>query len=304
MVSVIIPVYNSERFLSGALVSILSQSLECIQIVLVNDGSTDNTLSIMKEFAARDNRIQILSRPNTGIVGALNDGIELCKGEFIARMDSDDWAHPERLLRQHSFLSTHSDVVACGTAAWIIDPRGRIVGLHRPPTWHEQIEEMLLKGNGGAFLHPSLMIRAEALKATGGYKPEFDLAEDLDLYFRLLQQGRLANLPEPLLHYRQHLSSTNFSKRAAQRKLIQHILNRERSAREMPGFDIRDVRGPADLSRAELHQKWAFGAFDCGRRKTAIFHAAACVLRAPHDFRMWKALKYVVFARSRPLQDR
>lgn len=300
MISVLMPVYNAATYVRHALNSISNQTLRDIEIVVVDDGSSDRSRRIVRQCASKDSRIRLISRPNTGIVGALNDGLAECRSEFIARMDADDWSHPERLEWQLTFMRTHPEVVACGTSAWIIDPSGRRVGQHRPPLESSGIEENLLRGNGGSFLHPSMMVRTKILLGLGGYNQDFDLAEDLDLYFRLLQKGRIGNLSKPLIHYRQHPASTNFQKRKSQRKLIQQILNRERRFRNLPPYDISSSMAPSDLSRSALYRRWSCGAFDCGYRRTAILHAGSSILRAPLDRLTWQTLKYVMFT---PLPD-
>lgn len=272
--------------------SVLNQSFREFELIIVDDGSSDRSLQTIERFAERDARIHVLSRENTGIVGALNEGLSVAKYDFVARMDADDVSAPERFRKQYDFLADHPRCVAVGTSAWIIDPKGRKVGLHHPPTNSSAIEERLLVGDGGALLHPSAMIRRSAIEQIGGYRQAFNLAEDLDLYFRLLEIGELANIDVPLLCYRQHLQSTNFRRREQQRKLVQEIIDRERTSRGEASYAIENSSGPSDLSRSELHCRWACGAVSLGSRRLAISHALHAIRAAPLRRSSWKTLRY------------
>src|ERR1051325_1151561 len=111
-VSVLLPVYNAERYLESALQSVLGQTFSDFEVIAVDDGSKDNSKKILERFAANDPRIRVISRPNTGIVGALNDGLAVARGEFIARMDADDVALPGRFQAQLDYLRGHPDCIA------------------------------------------------------------------------------------------------------------------------------------------------------------------------------------------------
>ena len=124
-VSVIIPVYNCRRYVATAIQSIRIQSFHDLELILVDDGSTDGSVAVMNRAAEQDDRIRIIQRRNTGIVGALNDGVAACSGEFIARMDADDIALVDRLAVQMDYLAGHIDCVALGTAVLLTDPEGR-----------------------------------------------------------------------------------------------------------------------------------------------------------------------------------
>ncbi len=292
-ISVVIPVYNAGPFLRLSIASILAQTHRDLELIAVDDGSTDDSAATLASFAAIDPRVRFISRPNTGIVGALNDGLAISGGDYIARMDADDIAEPIRLERQLAYIGTRPDCVALGTFARVIDPSGGVVGLHEPPREHDEILARLLLADGGALLHPSVIFRRSALVAAGAYDPAFCRAEDLDLYFRLSKHGRLANLPEPLLRYRQHPSSTNFTRRAEQRRLIAEILRRERTARGLPAHDPAATRGPSDYSTAELHRHWACGARLHGSRFAALRHALSALLHEGPNQANWRTLRHV-----------
>jgi GT2 family glycosyltransferase len=295
-VSVVLPVYNAARYLEPALASVLRQTFSDFELIAVDDGSTDDSKKILERFAAADSRVRVISRPNTGIVGALNDGIAVARAEFIARMDGDDVSLPGRLQAQVDALRAGPDCIALGTAVQIIDSRGAVVDRYNPPWEHDAILAELLRGNGGALIHPTAVFRAAALRKIGGYDPAFCKVEDLDLYLRLSREGRLANLPVLGLQYRQHVQSTNFIHREKQRPLMLRILEREHRER---GLVCRAAAesGHAGLPAGRLHARWAFTALTYGSRLTAIRHGFCAVARSGGDAECWRALKYVLTAR-------
>jgi glycosyltransferase involved in cell wall biosynthesis len=294
LISVIIPVYNAARYVRPAVGSMLAQTLRDIEVIAVDDGSTDNSKFILESMAATDSRLRVITRPNTGIVGALNDALAVSRAALIARMDADDLAAPDRLEKQLHYLDAHPECIALGTHAWLMDADGETVDLFAPPIDHDGIVDQLLVGNGAALLHPAVVFRRPPLDAAHGYAQEFCRAEDLDLFFRLIPHGKFANLPEPLMRYRLHPNSTNFSRRREQQKLVQTILDRERRARNLPAFDITSVKSPADSAPAELHRNWACTACQHGRRRTAWKHALRALRLAPRERYSWQIMRYVL----------
>ena len=294
-ISVLMPVYNAERYLRKAVDSILAQTYRDFELTAVDDGSSDRSKEILDFYAARDSRVRVISRPNTGIVGALNDGLAAATGEFIARMDADDIATPSRFAEQLTYLQAHPECIAPGTAGKVIDSSGNVVDEHAPETSHEAIEAALLRGNGGALYHPTAMFRTAAVRAVNGYDPAYCKAEDLDLYLRLSHTGQLANLPTIGLKYRHHLKSTNFVHRQKQTELIVKILARERGLRNLPDV-AAPLSGHSDLPLSRLHARWACTALAHGTRPTAIRHGLAGVLRGLADRECWRALAYVLTA--------
>jgi GT2 family glycosyltransferase len=230
MISVVMPVFNCRLYVDEAIRSIRAQTVTDFEFIIINDGSTDGSADILRRHAAEDRRIVLIDQLNSGIVAALNAGLRAARGKFIARMDGDDVAHPERLERQVCELDAHPDIVLLGTAADLTCPSGLTmkVGMWQRfgcSTDHFAIENELLGGFGAAVVHPTVMMRADALRAVGGYRERFKLVEDLDLFLRLARVGRVANLLEVLLAYRQHLGSTNHTKRAEQLALCKACIS-------------------------------------------------------------------------------
>ena len=203
---VLIPAYNAERTIGEAVASIQRQSVRDIAIHIVDDGSTDATPAILHDIAAADPRVHVHSRPNGGIVEALNAGLRHCTAEFIARHDADDIAYPERLAVQLACLRARPEFAAVGAAARHIDatgaPTGSIARLDQP----DRADPFRVPAKEPYLIHPFLTVRRAAIEAVGGYRHACH-AEDSDLYWRLSEQGRLHNLPDLLGDYRLHADS-------------------------------------------------------------------------------------------------
>lgn len=207
-VSVLLPVYNAARYLAEAIESILEQSFSDFELLILDDGSIDRSIAIMQHYAAQDARIQLRTRANRGLIATLNEMLDWSQGEFLARMDADDVAMPDRLQRQVAFLRQHPAVVCVGGAFDLIDPPGRTVQSIPMPQTDAEIQSMLLIGRT-IINHPCALIRRSALLQVGGYDPAMRTVEDLDLLLRLGEIGQLANLPEVVLKYRFHPQSVS-----------------------------------------------------------------------------------------------
>lgn len=203
MVTVIMPVYNSELYIRGAIESILSQTYRDYEFLIIDDASTDQTISIIKSY--KDLRIHLIEKPqNTGYTRSLNLGLKKAKGKYIARMDSDDISLPERFERQISFFEANPDHILCGTSYSVMDQDKKII----LPETNEKIRLNLLNSN--CIAHPSVMLKREILdKYSLQYNPKMEPTEDYDLWVRLLPKGKFHNLQEVLLNYRMHNSSVS-----------------------------------------------------------------------------------------------
>jgi len=190
--------------------SLINQSYSHLEIIAINDGSTDSSLSILNSYANADKRIHVLSnKENLKISHTLNLGISKAKGKFIARMDADDIALPNRIKKQVQYHLSHPDTVIVGGQCQTIDTNSSITGHKRFPITHEAIKDGLFTGN--PIQHPSAMINRLLLpKNFNWYDPTLPPAEDLDLFFRLGKYGKYANLKSCVLKYRQYLGSETF----------------------------------------------------------------------------------------------
>ncbi len=195
-------VFNGERFLREAVESVLGQTLTDIELIVVDDGSTDATAEILDEYAAADARVVIETQANSGRAGARNRGFDLARAPLVAVLDADDIAPAERLDVQQSFLQAHGQVGGVGGAVAFIDDEGRMFAEWRYPFSHDEISRAFESAT--PLAHPATMMRAAAFEAVGGYRPVFAIAEDLDLLLRLAAVHELANVPEVMLRYRVH----------------------------------------------------------------------------------------------------
>ena len=289
-VSVLMPVYNAARYLAEAVESVLAQTFTDFEFVIVDDGSTDRSPAMLDAYAKRDARIKIIRRPNTGIVGALNDGLRECRGELIARMDADDVSLPERFEKQVAYLREHPDVVAVGARVVGIDPYGCVLFHSEHKLAHDEIDAELLNGVGWAIVHPAAMLRRDASERVGLYRSQWQWVEDLDLFLRLAEIGKLANLPAELLHYRQHTESVNRTRSAQQATLADACVREayRRRGREVPaGWKFVPKPRP---SRPQQLQTWAWKAMKSGNVPAARKHAVALWKSAPLSVESWRTL--------------
>lgn len=279
-VSVVLPVLNGEQFLAEAVDSILSQTLESLELLLVDDGSTDATPEIARRYAGRDPRVKVIRLERSGIAHALNAGIAAARGLYVARMDADDISHPSRMWEQVAHLDANADCVAVGSAVFVMDEGGGHVGTSKYPEDHAEIAQMLIDGRSNAMAHPTVMARRAALLAVGGYRPDFVPSEDLDLWFRLSHVGTLANLRQQLLRYRRHANAVSICERERQWVVGMGIVNEARGRKGLHALEVRTLR-PSGSRVAAYHFECARIALMTGPRTAAIRHAFASIAADP-----------------------
>lgn len=224
LISVVIPVYNSESYINYAINSILNQTYQYFELIIINDGSTDNSVAIIESF--KDDRIKIINNKNNrGVAIVGNQGISKAKGKYIARLDADDIAHPKRLETQLQFLEKHTDVVILGSQAQILNTNKMLKQQLKVP-----IQSSILPIYSlfyCPFIQPSVMVRTDIIKEFY-YDNHFVSAEDYELWTRILKKYKGSNLSESLIQYRIH--NTNFSNVQKEkqvesvRKIYQHNL--------------------------------------------------------------------------------
>jgi len=299
-ISVLMPVYNAQRYLAEAVESILNQTFTDFEFLIINDGSTDRSLDILQHYARQDDRIRLTSRPNTGHVKALNEMLAQAKGDLIARMDADDIALPDRFAQQVNFLDRHPEVVCVGGAHAIMDDAGRLLTWLKLPTTDQEIQQKVLAGHG-SICHPCAMIRREALWAIGGYDETLMPAEDIDLWLKLGEIGKLANLDQPILRYRVHTNSVSEKSCARQRQNGRIACERAWKRRGIEGtFEAGEMwrPGPDRKSRHKFMLKYGWWAFNSGQRQTAI-HYALQALR--YNFLSWESWQLLYCGLFKPM---
>lgn len=208
LVSVIIPVYNSEKYLTPALDSIRNQTYRNIEIIIIYDKSTDKTEEMLESAAAEDNRICIIkNEKKAGIAFALNLGLDAAKGDYIARMDADDISLPDRFEKQVAFLESHPDVIVCGGAIRkIVNDKLENKAFVYPTDTDNIRAGMLFKNE---FAHPAVMFNAKLLKESGMRYDVTCPGEDYNLWIRLSKDYKMANLSDVILHFRSFAESTS-----------------------------------------------------------------------------------------------
>jgi glycosyltransferase involved in cell wall biosynthesis len=209
LISVVMPVRNAEAFLDAAIASIRAQTHQALELIVVDDGSSDRTPEILERHAGEDPRLRCLTQGTIGIVAALNCGIGQAAGAYVARMDADDIARPDRLARQLDVLSRHPAAALVGSSYQVIDRRGRALRTVHLPTAPDEIRARLATGN--CIAHPTVLLRRQALDAVGLYRAAFRHCEDYDLWLRLAERYELLGIDEPLLLYREHPGQVTWS---------------------------------------------------------------------------------------------
>lgn len=212
LVSVIIPVYNAEKYIEEAVVSICNQTYAHIEILIINDGSTDGSKNILERLAGKDNRITFVSRENRGLQATLNELIDMADGEYIARMDADDISEPDRIAMQKQYMDLHQDVDVLGTSMRVFGGDNRTY-IARRYISREQRQIRMLFSNAG-LVHPTAFFRSATLdKMKLRYNTENHGAEDYEMWCNILENGgRLEELKDVLFSYRVHSSQVTTSK--------------------------------------------------------------------------------------------
>lgn len=203
-ISVVMPVYNAGKFLKQAIESILNQTYSDFEFIIINDGSIDDTESIILSYT--DTRITyVVNSSNLGIVETLNKGIEAAKGKYLARMDADDIALPKRFEKQYHYMEENPSIAVCGAQVFYIDVEGTKFDESNVPIDDKGIKLQMLFQN--SFVHPATFFRTEVIKKYK-YQSDFQYAEDYYLLARIATDKKVANLSEPLLSYRVHKLNT------------------------------------------------------------------------------------------------
>ncbi|MDQ3068427.1 MAG: glycosyltransferase [Acidobacteriota bacterium] len=202
-VSVLMPCFNGARWIAGAIESVLAQTFVNYELVLVDDGSTDGTVDIVRRYAAASASVVVVEKAHTDVSDTLNIGLRTARGRWVARLDQDDVSLPARLAEQMAYLSAHPEVVFLGSGFIRLDEHGREISAHTFPTTHRGLMSNLERMKGFCPHSTAVFLRDLALEA-GGYRFALNDANDYDLWLRLSAYGRLASLPAALVKCRTH----------------------------------------------------------------------------------------------------
>jgi glycosyltransferase involved in cell wall biosynthesis len=295
-VSVLLPVWNAGRYLAGAIDSVLAQTFADFELLIIDDGSTDGSRALIRR--CRDPRIRrIENEKNLGVTRSLNLGLERALGCYVARADADDLCAPERLARQVAFLDAHPGVALLASRARRIDAGGAELGVIDVPVDGEWLRRRLRLAN--CIVHGTVMMRADAVRALGGYDAAMERAEDYDLWLRIAERHEIAALPELLYAWRDHdggvgrrhlaemLGVADQARSAARRRFTAGLVEEVRSGTLSAGR----------AARRALALVWEADAFRAPRSRAAAL-LGTCARRAPRIHAGWRALT------SRPARAR
>jgi len=295
-VTVLMPVYNAERYLRPAVDSILAQTFSDFEFLIINDGSSDGSRKVVESYT--DPRIKLVDNPsNMGLARTLNRGLGMATGELIARQDADDVSYPDRLRRQVEFLDSHPDVALVGSQARIIDEDGRPNGLRHYDRCceYESIRWDLLFGN--SFTHASVTFRRKIVAdEMGGYDETFRYEQDYDLWSRVASRHSVMNIPLTLVDYRIHPFSMSNTMRGVMADEHRRVIQRNTSAvlgeRTVTDEDVElIVRATVDFRKESL------GPFlTLFRRILVAYQMAHPAMADSRDFRDAVARQYLRFA--------
>lgn len=246
-VSIILPVYNGEKFIAFAIESVLAQSYRNWELLVMDDGSTDRTANVVKRYAEKDNRIKYhKNEQNLGIQKTLNRGLKAAQGAYIARIDDDDtWCDVDKLSKQVKFLDDNPEYVLVGTGVIVVDERGNELSRYLTPCKDEDIRKKILSGN--CFVHSSVMFRRAAVLKVGGYSEEEEVkhSEDYDLWLKLGEIGKFANLPIYAVKFTLRGGSVSHKNKIKQFRAVIKIA--EKYKKDYPNYLLSNIRNYSRL---------------------------------------------------------
>jgi glycosyltransferase involved in cell wall biosynthesis len=302
LVSVLLATRDGARYLEEALASLESQTYPAIEVIAVDDGSTDASSEILTRFAARHPRTRVLRTEGTGLAAALHRAAGEATGLLFARHDDDDRSHPERIEREVRFLHVHPETGVLGTAGTIIDAAGGRVGPYPVPTGPRAVAAAARRAT--PFVHGSVMIRREAYEASGGYRRAFRAAQDVDLWLRMPRDAGFANLDAALYEWRAHAEGV-FA-RGRDHQLFYAATARaffeERRARSVDSYALLDAADTTEqflegyAGRDRVWRYWGEALVREGRPEEArrTLHLAMAAIRSVPAAAWWWTLSWPV----------
>lgn len=309
-ISVVMPVYNRQAYLDDAITSIVNQTYNDFEFIIVDDASTDKSLNIINFHSNTDERIFVLNNKNNlGIAKTRNIGIDAAEGKYIAFMDSDDISHPERFQRQVNYLDKHPEIGVLGTQCAYISENGRITSTHLAPLTPIEIRWSLISKS--TMINSSIMARSEIFKYHGFKHNDLVAGSDYELWARVSDKFQIANLPDVLLYVREHPKRISKQFRNNQqinafeiiRKRVKDITDIQLSDDQIEGFRFsrrtKDLEDAVIISEAiVILQKAAMSWSDKKEDQKKIQKMAAGKLRAIWNSQNWdiRLLPYVFYA--------
>jgi len=297
LVSILMPMKNAEAYIQETLQSLLNQSFLNFEILVVNDGSNDNSQALAEGFA--DSRIKILQGGCEGISAALNMALEQAQGEYVCRCDADDLYPPERLMQQVNWLESHSDYIAVAGKFSSLDEKSRVIAEFNTGNKIEDITQELLQGDTRTHLG-TFLIKLSVIKELKGFREYFVTAEDIDMQLRLAEQGNISYLPGNMYFYRIHNSSITHVQSSNKREFYEQTARDFLRQRRREGFDQLENGTPPDApvmdnkpsdSKAQvvgylLGESWRLHVNK--NKSKAVDVAFRACMTMPLNWRVWK----------------
>ena len=277
-ISVVMSVFNTEKYLTEAIESILNQTFTDFEFIIIDDGSTDKSAEIIKSY--EDPRIVFIQQVNKGLAAALNRGIKGAKGKYIARMDADDISMKNRLEKQFEFLEIHSRCVAVGTNAVVIDVNGEILYTSCQLTDWKEIKNIL---PATPFFHSSTMLRRKVVVKCGGYYEKLKYGgQDLIFFNKMARFGELRNINEPFIKYRLRPSATTTNRTAKTHLIFRKILN--------------NILAKDTISQPDLYRLMKINSGKSGNWKMSNYYLMVGKVYIERNFRRNKALTNLIIS--------
>ena len=292
-------VYNGRSHLAAAVDSILAQTFAGFEFLIVDDGSTDGSGEMLEAYARRDPRIRLFRRENRGLARSLNELIVKARGVYLARMDADDVSQPDRFAAQVAHLDAHPQVAILGGNVLYCTSDMRPIFSPRPPARHEEIDASNLKGQA-ALIHPTVMMRSDFVRSIGGYDESYRLAQDIDLWLRAAEHGRLANLEKIVLHYRMTEEGASGRQVERQSAFAKKACRSAWKRRGLPRQEMVEGRWRPLASRAsrqEFALQWAWQAWNSGYTSTARYYFLKALRLNPFSRAAWHGIVFGGFRR-------
>jgi glycosyltransferase involved in cell wall biosynthesis len=286
-ITVLMPVYNAGKYLEESVHSIVEQTCQDFELLIIDDGSDDGATQAIDEL--KDSRIKIVYRPRSGLGAALQFGVERCRTPFLARMDADDICDPSRLSLQLRFLESHPEIGAVGTQFTYFVAERLPAPSQRLPLTHEEIRALLLTGSSG-LVHASMMFRTDDLRRCGGYRVQ-GRGEDWDMFLRLCEVAAVANLPDKLYWWRLHRGNQDWRKMTTELFAVKHAIacaTARDSHRPEVSFEsflfaqsLGKRWGNAIEARGAVHYRKSLCAFALHRRFAGCWHLLIAGVMCP-----------------------
>ncbi len=241
-VTVLMPAYNADKYIAEAITSVLGQSFADFELLIINDGSTDDTAAIVASF--KDPRITLINQQNKGVAAALNLGLAHARAPYIARFDADDICYANRLKIQYEFITTYPEYSIIGSAADYVDVGGHFIFTHHPAA-HLNEEIQQLQYSVCPFIHSSVFYKKEVIVNNGGYNEHAYTYEDHFLWVNILKDQKACNLSQALIKVRLNPESITIDEKWHSRKFrsIKYSTLRKRSITEAEGIELYQISG-------------------------------------------------------------